>query len=100
MGDDQDGAGIIAQMTFKPVDRLGVEMVGRLVEQQQFRLLQQQLAERDAAALAARELVTAQSSGGQPSASIACSTWLSRSHRPLASISSCSAVISSAVSSE
>ena len=32
---------------------------------------------------------TAQSSGGQPSASIAWSTWLSRSHRPCASISSC-----------
>ena len=43
-------------MAFQPVDRLGVEMVGRLVEQQQFRLFQQQLAQGDAAALAAGEL--------------------------------------------
>ena len=42
MGDDQNGAGIFAQMAFQPVHRLGVEMVGRLVEQQQFGLLQQQ----------------------------------------------------------
>ena len=56
VGDDQDRAGIGAQMAFEPVDRLGVEMVGRLVEQQQFGLFEQQPAERDAAALAAREL--------------------------------------------
>ena len=43
-------------MAFEPVDRLGVEMVGRLVEQQQLRLLQEQTAKRDAAPLAAREL--------------------------------------------
>ena len=57
VGDDQDGAGIIAQMAFEPLDGLGVEMVGRLVEQQQLGLLEQQPAERDAAALAARELL-------------------------------------------
>ena len=56
MGDDEDRAGIVAQMAFEPVDRLGVEMVGRLVEQQQFRLFEQQPAERDAAPLAARKL--------------------------------------------
>ncbi len=56
VGDDQDGAGIIAQMAFQPVHALGVEMVGRLVEQQQVGLIEQQPAERDAAALAAREL--------------------------------------------
>ena len=56
MGDDQDRAGIFAQMAFEPVHRLGVEMVGRLVEQQQLRLLQQQLAQRDPAPLAAREM--------------------------------------------
>ena len=56
VGDDQDRAGIVAQMAFEPVDRLGVEMVGRLVEQQQLRLFEQQPAERDAAALAAGEL--------------------------------------------
>ena len=57
MGDDQDRAGIVAQMPFEPVDRLGVEMVGRLVEQQQFGLFEQQPAKRDAAALAARQRV-------------------------------------------
>ena len=37
----------------KQVDRLRVEMVGRLVEEQKLRLFEKQLAERDAAALAA-----------------------------------------------
>ena len=56
MGDDQDRAGIIAQMAFQPMHTLGVEMVGRLVEQQQLRLVEQQPAQRHAAALAAGEL--------------------------------------------
>ena len=56
MGNDQDRAGIFAQMAFEPVHRLGVEMVGGLVQQQQVRLVQQQLAQRDAALLAAREM--------------------------------------------
>jgi hypothetical protein len=55
VGDDEDGAGILPQMALEPVDRLGVEMVGRLVEEQQLRLLKQELAERDAAPLAARQ---------------------------------------------
>ena len=55
MGDDQDRARIGAQMAFEPVDGLGVEMVGRLVEQQQVGLLEKQPAERDAAPLAAGE---------------------------------------------
>ena len=56
MGDDQDGAGIIAQMAFQPRHRFGIEMIGRLVQQQQLGLVEQQLAQRDAAALAAGEL--------------------------------------------
>ncbi len=56
VGDDQDRAGIVAQMPFQPVHQLGVEMVGRLVEQQQIGLVEQQPAQRDAAALAAGEL--------------------------------------------
>src|ERR1700722_2647430 len=56
VGDDQDRARIIAQMAFEPMDRLGVEMVGRLVEQQQFGLFEQQPAQRDTAALATRKL--------------------------------------------
>src|SRR5271165_6523070 len=55
VGDDEDRARVGAQMAFEPVDRFGVEMVGRLVEQQQVRLFQQQSAERDAAPLAARK---------------------------------------------
>src|SRR3954451_16392648 len=51
-----DGAGIILQKALQPRDRLGVEMVGRLVEQQEVRALQQQAAQRDAAALAARQI--------------------------------------------
>ena len=43
-------------MAFEPHHRLGIEMVGRLVEQKQIRLLQEEFAERDAAPLAAGEL--------------------------------------------
>ena len=56
MGHDQHRADIVAQRRLQPGHALGVEVVGRLVEQQHLRLLEQQLAERDAAALAAREV--------------------------------------------
>jgi hypothetical protein len=56
MGDGDDGAGILVQEALEPGDRFGVEMVGRLVEQQHVGLGQQQPAERDAATLPAREL--------------------------------------------
>ena len=49
MGDDQDGARIVAQMMLEPVHAFGIEMVGRLVEQQQVGLAQQQLGQRHAA---------------------------------------------------
>ena len=52
VGDDQDRARIVAQMAFQSVHALGVEMVGRLVEQQQLGLVEQQPAKRHAAALA------------------------------------------------
>ena len=55
VGDGQHGTGIGLEVTLQPVHRLGVEVVGRLVEQQQVGLLQQQLAERHPAALAAGE---------------------------------------------
>ena len=42
-------------MLFEPVDRLGVEVVGRLVEQQHIGLLEQQAAKSHAATLATRE---------------------------------------------
>ena len=57
VGDDEDRARIGAQMPFEPAGCLGVEVVGRLVEEEQFGLFQEQFAERDATALAARQLV-------------------------------------------
>ena len=60
---------------------LGIEMVGRLVEQQHVRLLEQQPAQRDAALLAAGERRRRRRRrGGQRSASIAMSSLRSRSH--------------------
>ena len=53
MGDRDDGALVLGQVALEPGHRLGVEVVGGLVEQQQVGLAQQQPAERDAAALAA-----------------------------------------------
>ena len=50
-----DGALIVLQKPLEPRHRFGVEMVGRLVEQQQIGRLQQQAAQRDAAPLAARQ---------------------------------------------
>ena len=56
VGDGDDGALVLLEVALEPADRLGVEVVGRLVEQQQVGRGQQQPAERDAAALAAGEL--------------------------------------------
>ena len=53
--DGDDRAGILGQVPLQPVDRFGVEVVRRLVEQQQVGLLQQQLAQGDAPPLAAGE---------------------------------------------
>ena len=55
VGDDQDGARVGDQVLLQPGDGLGVEVVGRLVEEQDLGGLEQQLAERDAALLAAGE---------------------------------------------
>jgi hypothetical protein len=49
--------GYSCRCPLEPRDRLGVEVVGRLVEQQQVGLLEQEPAERDATPLAARERV-------------------------------------------
>ena len=56
VGDDEDGAGIVAQMPFEPHHGFGVEVIGRLVEQKQVRLRQEQPAKRDAPLLAAGKL--------------------------------------------
>jgi hypothetical protein len=53
MGHDQDRAWIAAQVAFQPSSRLGVEMVRRLVEKQELRLFEKELAKRDATTLAA-----------------------------------------------
>ena len=53
--DGDDRALVVGEEALEPRDRLGVEMVRRLVEQQQIRRREQQAAERDAAALAAGE---------------------------------------------
>ena len=53
---EDDVAGIFLQIVFQPRHAFGVEMVGRLVEQQDVRLFEQQLAERDAALLTARQV--------------------------------------------
>ena len=57
MGDGQDGAGVGRQAALEPLHRLGVEVVGGLVEEQQVGLLEQQLAQRDATTLTAGEVV-------------------------------------------
>ena len=53
--DGDDRARVILQEPFEPGHRLGVEVVGRFVEQQQVGRQQQQAAQRDAAAFAARQ---------------------------------------------
>src|SRR6266568_1603539 len=53
VGDDQDRARIALEMALEPGDRLGVEVVGGLVEQQQVGRFEQEPAQRDAALLAA-----------------------------------------------
>jgi hypothetical protein len=50
------GAGVLGQVLLQPAHALGVEVVGGLVEQQQVGRLEQQLAQRDPAALTTGEL--------------------------------------------
>ena len=54
--DRDHGAGVLLQVLLEPQHALGVEVVRRLVEEQQVGLLQQELRERDAALLTAREV--------------------------------------------
>ena len=55
VGDRHDGARVVLEELLEPVDALGVEVVGRLVEQQQVRPAEQQPAQGDAAPLATRQ---------------------------------------------
>ena len=55
MGDDHEGGRAGGQVPGQPVDRLDVEVVGRLVEDDQVVVAEQQRGQRAATALAARE---------------------------------------------
>ena len=55
VGHGEHGAGVLGEVLLEPEHALGVEVVGGLVEEQQVGLLQQELAERDAALLTAGE---------------------------------------------
>ena len=57
VGDHQHRAGIFLEVVLEPLDAFGVEVVGRLVEQQDRGLLDQQPGQRDAALLAARQVL-------------------------------------------
>ncbi len=63
MGDGHDGAGVVLQGALEPRDRVGVEVVGGLVEQQQVGLRQQDACERDTTPLTAGEVVDGGVSG-------------------------------------
>ena len=66
MGDGHHGALVVLEEPLEPGDRLGVEMVRRLVEQEQVGRGEEQPAERDAAALAAGERRDVAVALGQP----------------------------------
>lgn len=55
--DDDEGILVIRQVVLEPFDVLGVEVVRRLVEQQDLGVLEQELRQEDLRALTARELV-------------------------------------------
>src|SRR5437867_3985752 len=55
VGDRHHGARVLLEVTLEPRHRLGVEVVGGLVEQEQLGLAEEDLAERDAPPLAPRE---------------------------------------------
>jgi hypothetical protein len=53
VGDRDDGARVLPEEALQPLDGLCVEVVGRLVEEEQVRVLEEQAAQRDAPLLAA-----------------------------------------------
>ena len=57
MGNGDDGAGVLLEMALEPGDGLGVEMVRRLVEEENVGFLEEKAAKGYAAALASRENV-------------------------------------------
>ena len=55
MGDEETGAGITREKILQPLDRAGIEMVGRLVENEKIGTREQSAAKRDAAFFSAAE---------------------------------------------
>jgi len=55
VSDGDDRAFVVLQVLLQPGHALGIQMVGGFVQQQDVRLLEQQTAQRHAAALAARQ---------------------------------------------
>jgi hypothetical protein len=74
VADDHECALVARQPAFQPVDRGKVEVVGRLVEQQQVRLAGQRPAQRGPAAFAAAEALSASRERSMPSWSAMAST--------------------------
>ena len=101
VGDGYDGALVVLEVALEPGDRFRVEVVGRLVEQQQVGLAQEKAGKRDAALFSAGEgRSRRRPAGGVRSASIAISSVVSRFQPSTASICSWTRANSSAVSSE
>ena len=99
VGDGDDGAGVLLEVLLEPLHGLGVEVVGGLVEQQQVGRLSSSLHSATRRRSPPESTDTSASGGGQRSASMACSSWESRSHALAWSISSCSLPISASSSS-
>jgi hypothetical protein len=87
VGHGDDGALVVLEEALEPGDRLSVEVVGGLVEEQQLRRTEEP-AQRDPPALAAESVLTSVSGGGRRSASIASSRCESSSHALVASMRS------------
>ncbi len=55
MGDGDHGPGVVLEEAFQPIDRLRVEVVGRLVEEQQVGVAEEEPGQRDPALLTTRQ---------------------------------------------
>ena len=56
MRNDNDGGFLLLQETFKPDDRVNVQMVGRLVQQKQIGRTHERTSQRDSVSPTARKL--------------------------------------------
>jgi hypothetical protein len=84
VGHRHDGAGVVLQGALEPRDRLGVEVVGRFVEQEQIGFGEEQASQRATRRISPPDrLSTFQSPGGVRRASIAISTCVAGPRRRL-----------------